>query len=267
MPELPEVEAVRRNLANELEGATIRAIESSGVHRGVADKAISIIGGSRIEAVARKGKFLLLDLGTKILVMHLGMSGRLLICDVDSYAVGRHDHVRFALGNERVLVFQDHRRFGRVFLSPRDLSALPKLGPDALEAPLTAERLQRVLRSRRTAIKVALMEQSVVAGLGNIYACETLWAAGIAPSRAASGLTLAECQQLIAAMDDILRRAVAVGGATLDDYRGTAGEMGTFDATFAVYARSRMPCLRCSATVDATTIAGRTTYWCPGCQS
>lgn len=267
MPELPEVETVRRNLTEAVSGRTIIDVVSSHRHRGVANENISSICGARIAAVDRKGKFLILDLGSRALVVHLGMSGRLLIREIGSYAIGPHDHVRITTDAPGLLVFQDHRRFGRMFLSPPDLSNLPVLGPDPLQSPLTADRLTEILGRRRTAIKILLMQQSLIAGLGNIYTCEILWAAGLAPSRPGSSLGLAECRRLAAAIGDVLRRAVAAGGATLEDYRGTSGEMGTFDSSFAVYARQGMACQRCSAQIVTEMLLSRTTYWCPNCQS
>lgn len=195
------------------------------------------------------------------------MSGRLLSPDLGSYAIGPHDHVRITTDASRLLVFQDHRRFGRVFLSPPDLSCLPVLGPDPLHSLITADSLADILGRRRTAIKVLLIEQSLIAGLGNIYACEIFWAAGLAPFRPGSSLKLAECHRLAAAINDIVRCAVAVGGATLNDYRGTSGEMGTFDRNFAVYARQGTACRRCSAQIVAETLLSRTMFWCPNCQT
>jgi formamidopyrimidine-DNA glycosylase len=267
MPELPEVETVRRNLTEAVSGRTIIDVVSSNRHRGVANENISSICGARIAAVDRKGKFLILDLGSCALVVHLGMSGRLLIREIGSYAIGPHDHVRIRTDASGLLVFQDHRRFGRMFLSPSDLSNLPVLGSDPVHSPFTGERLMEILGRRRTAIKILLMQQSLIAGLGNIYACEILWAVGLAPSRPGSSLRLAECRRLAAAISDVLRRAVAAGGATLEDYRGTSGEMGTFDSSFAVYARQGMACRRCSAHIAVETLAGRVTYRCSGCQS
>lgn len=267
MPELPEVETVRRYLADAVCGRTIVGVDSSRRHRGVADESIPSICGVRIAAVDRKGKFLIFDLGVRALIVHLGMSGRLLIRDIGNYAIGPHDHVHIATDDRKLLVFQDHRRFGRMFLSPPDLSSLPRLGPDPLHSPLLPDRLADILGYRRTAIKVLLMQQSLIAGLGNIYACEILWAARLAPFRPGSSLGLAECRRLGAAIDDVLKRAVAAGGATLEDYRGTSGEMGNFEASFAVYARQGMPCRRCSVQIAAQSLASRVTYWCPNCQS
>lgn len=267
MPELPEVEAVRRQLTTAVSGATIVRVVSSHHHRGVATNDIASICGDKIEAVDRYGKFLILNLRDSALVVHLGMSGRLFISDSGKYVIGRHDHVRITTDDRRLLVFQDHRRFGRMFLSPSDLSKLPALGPDPLWNPLTADRLAAMLAHRGAAIKVLLMRQSLIAGLGNIYSCEILWAAGLAPSRPGSSLDLADCRRLADGMNDVLGRAILAGGATLDDYRGTSGEMGNFDASFSVYARAGMRCLKCLSRIVADTLAGRVTYWCPGCQS
>lgn len=267
MPELPEVETVRRYLTEAVSGSTIVGVETSRRHRGVADENITSMCGARIADVDRKGKFLIFDLGGCALVVHLGMSGRLLIGDIGNYAVGPHGHVRITTDAPRSVVFQDHRRFGRMFLSPPDLSSLPVLGPDPLCTPLTGSHLFEIPGRRRAAIKVLLIEQSVIAGHGNIYASEILWAAGIAPVRSGLSLRGADCHRLAVALDDVLGRAIAAGGATLDDYRGTEGEMGNFDTSFAVYARDGLACQRCSAQIVAGTLVGRATYWCPNCQS
>jgi formamidopyrimidine-DNA glycosylase len=194
------------------------------------------------------------------------MSGRLLSHDSDAYVAGPHDHVRISTDDGRLVAFQDHRRFGRIFLSPLDLSALPPLGPDPLRTPLTATRLAEVLGQRRGTLKSILMNQAIISGIGNIYACEVLWAARLSPFRSSLSLRKADYRRLADALSDVLTRAIAADGSTLDDYRKTSGAMGNFDLSFAVYARGGMACPRCASQIVTQILAGRVTYWCPDCQ-
>jgi len=266
MPELPEVEIVRRNLTAWVQGRTITNVASSGRHRGVAKASLTSIMGCRIEEVGRLGKYLTLRTGPHVLIIHLGMSGRLLSHDAAAYAAGPHDHVRISTDDGRLIAFQDHRRFGRVFLSPLDLSALPPLGPDPLCTPFTATRLVEILGRRRGVLKSILMNQAVVAGIGNIYACEILWASRLSPFRSVSSLRKGDYLRLVVSLTDVLTRAITAGGSTLDDYRDTDGAMGNFDINFAVYARSGAACPRCDSRIVAQILGGRVTYWCPNCQ-
>jgi formamidopyrimidine-DNA glycosylase len=188
VPELPEVEIVRRRLTDWVDGRTITNVASSGCHRGVAEASLTSILRCRIEAVSRLGKYLTLRVGSQFLVIHLGMSGRLLSHDSGAYVAGPHDHVRISTDDGRLVAFQDHRRFGRIFLSPLDLSALPPLGPDPLLTRLSATRLAQIVGRRQGALKSILINQAVISGIGNIYACEVLWAARLSPFR--SGVSL-----------------------------------------------------------------------------
>jgi formamidopyrimidine-DNA glycosylase len=267
MPELPEVEAVRRKLSGWVEGRTITDVISSDRHRGVAGESLRSLLGRQIERVSRLGKYLILHMGPQVLVIHLGMSGRLLSYDEKEHLVAPHDHLRISIDDGRVIVFQDHRRFGRMFLSSTDLSALPVMGPDPTQIDITPVLLAELLLGRRGKLKPALMNQAVLAGIGNIYASEILWAAKLAPSRQVSSLGVLDFEYLAASILDVLNRAIDAGGATLDDYRGTNGEMGNFDAKFSVFTREGKGCLRCHTPIAAQRLAGRITYWCPSCQA
>jgi formamidopyrimidine-DNA glycosylase len=266
MPELPEVEAVRRELSIWLTERTIGKITTSGLHRGVEKDGLESISNCPVDAVDRIGKYLTLHVGGQILAIHLGMSGRLLSYYEQTYTPGPHDHVKMSIDDGRLIVFQDHRRFGRVFLSPSDLSGLPRLGPDPTQERLTSERLAEILSSRHGKLKPVLLDQSVICGLGNIYSCEILWAAQLSPIRVASSLTIQDCKTLVNSIEDVLTRAIALGGSTLDDYRGTTGEMGNFDLHFSVFAKAEEGCPRCGSPIAAERIAGRITYWCRACQ-
>jgi formamidopyrimidine-DNA glycosylase len=267
MPELPEVEIVRRNLTAWLEGRAINNVSLSGRHRGVQD-ARRWISKCRVEAVSRWGKYLILDLGSQSMVIHLGMSGRLLAhSDQNSCETSQHDHVIVTTDEQTTVVFQDHRRFGRVFLSPKDLSALPSLGPDAQQIGAAPSLLDKALSGRRGLLKPALMDQAIIAGIGNIYACEILWAARLMPRRRVESLLAENYEALALSITDVLVRAIAAGGATLDDYRGTSGEMGNFNLDFSAYAREGEACRRCRFRIATERLLGRITYWCPKCQS
>jgi formamidopyrimidine-DNA glycosylase len=204
--------------------------------------------------------------GPRLLVAHLGMSGRFHAHKAQAYVAGPHDHARICTDDGKIVAFEDHRRFGRMFISPLDRSALPPLGPDPLHQPLTANRIAELLGRRPGKLKLLLMNHAVVAGIGNIYACEILWAARLSPFRSPSTLKLDDYQQLACSIADVLNRAIETGGSTLDDYRGTSGAMGSFDLCFSVYARGGKPCPACRFPISAHTLASRATYWCAECQ-
>lgn len=266
MPELPEVEIVRRNLDKWLLGRTVTKIRTSGRHRGVADTEIAPIRGHRIDEIRRLGKYLTLRFSTQFLIIHLGMSGRFVLREAGILDSSEHDHVEVWLDNHVIIAFQDHRRFGRIFTSPLDLSALPRIGPDALQPRLAAKDLMRLLGNRTSQLKPLLMNQSIVAGIGNIYASEILWGARLSPLRSARTLEGDDYRRLARSIADVLRRSIEFGGATLDDYRNTNGALGTYDQHFSVYARADKPCQRCGLPIVSQTLAGRATYWCKGCQ-
>ena len=229
-------------------------------------KRVSINFGCRVEAVSRLGKSLLLHLGPQRLVIHLGMSGRLLSHDVEAYVAGPHDHVEISTDDGRLVAFQDHRRFGRMFVSQTDLSTLPPLGPDAMRGNLTPARLNEVLSGRRGKLKAALLNQSVISGIGNMYACEILWSSQLAPDRSILTLQVSDYENLAHSISDVLRRAIAAGGATLEDYRGTSGAMGNFDLSFAVYRPAWQSMPQVPFSDLRRNVNGSITYWCQGCQ-
>ena len=266
MPELPEVEIFRRKLAGWLEGRTVTNVASNGRHRGVEVDLITALLGRPIQAVDRVGKYLLLRFGDAALVIHLGMSGRLLCHIPAGYVSGPHDHIRISTDDGKLIVFQDHRRFGRVFWSPMDLSALPPLGPDPTQVDVSPRRLSQILSTRKGRLKPILMDQTVISGLGNIYTCEILWAARLSPSRLIETLKTSDYEALSVCIVTVLKQAIDAGGSTLDDYRGTSGEMGNFDRHFAVFGQTSQTCPRCQSSIDTQRLSGRITYWCPGCQ-
>jgi len=258
MPELPEVETVRRALERHILGRRITsfAVGRPAFNRPIPRLALQRLKGSTILAVKRRGKYILLRLSRgRVLVCHLGMSG--------SVSFGRDEgHVRFQFtAGDRIVKFHDPRRFGRIDCS------LPRLGPEPLSPAFTARELRRALSRRKAPIKALLLDQRIVAGLGNIYATEALFKAGIQPQRPAGRVSPAEAARLCAAIKRVLRRAISVGGTTLADqaFRDPEGRPGRFQLRTSVYGRKRGVC---GHALKATPkpIAGRTSLYCPICQ-
>ncbi len=280
MPELPEIEHLKRTLEPLLVGASVRRvslrrpdvvrnIDQSGGGARIAER---LLGGQRIRALRRHGKELAILSGAgRAVCIHLGMSGQL--CHVAAGArPARQDHVHcvWHLGGraEGRLLFRDPRRFGglRVFSSEARLRTerWSRLGPDALA--IDSATLRARLRRTRRALKAALMDQALLAGLGNIYADEALFAASMHPLQPAARLPPAASRRLASSIRLILRRAVAAGGSTLRDYRDGRGRPGSFALQHHVYGRGGHPCLRCNRRLETIRIAQRTTVFCTGCQ-
>ena len=269
MPELPEVETTRRSLLPHVSGARIAAVtvRERRLRRPIADDFASRLRGRRIDTVDRRGKYLLIALDDgRDLIVHLGMSGSLCLAPADT-APAPHDHVVIGLESGPLLVFNDPRRFGLMAVGRRDeLDELRRVGPDPLlEAP-TAERWKAITRGRRVPIKNLIMDQRLLGGVGNIYASEALFAAGIRPRRRAASLTRAELARLGEALRATLERAVALGGSSISDYRDGNGNAGYFQIHHAVYDRDGQPCGRCQTPIKRLVLGGRSTFYCPRCQ-
>lgn len=280
MPELPEVETVRRGLLP-LEGLVIRSVWTSGKPlrgRKLAADFAKRLTGHRITAIDRRAKFLLFSLssGDRVL-LHLGMSGRVMLFAPERSLPperAAHDHLVLGFTNGAGMVFNDARRFGMLDVIPAgsDVSthpALMHLGVEPLGGDLTAAGLLSRLSGKKVSIKAALLDQSVIAGIGNIYACEALFRAKIAPLRAAGTLTPAEGDTLIDAVRSVLREAIESGGSSLRDHFQTNGDMGYFQHRFAVYGRAGKACIRCgdSSLVKRMVQSGRSTFYCALCQT
>jgi formamidopyrimidine-DNA glycosylase len=257
LPELPEVETVRRVLEERLKGLTITSyqIGRPTFYRPPPRALLDSIVGKRVEAVRRRGKYLILVAGGNEVVMHLGMSGRIVLG-------GAGPHLRFQMTVEGTVVnFHDARRFGRVGC------ALPEFGPEPLSADFTPDSLFASLRGRTAPIKAMLLDQAVVAGLGNIYATEALFMAGLRPGRAAKTLTREDCVRLCAKIKEVIALGVKLNGSTLEDsaYLDPLGQPGGFQNHVAVYGRDVG---RCGHPLKATRkpISGRTSLYCPVCQ-
>ena len=273
MPELPEVETVARDLRGELVGRRFISawVNEPGVLR-FPDAAwfVAALVNRSVEAVERRGKYIFCRLdGGEELVVHLGMTGHLRVVGGDA-AVVKHTHLRAGLDDGRELRFDDARRFGRVMLGSRALlverRVLPALGVEPLSGDFTPECFDGLMRRTSRTVKAALLDQSGIAGLGNLYVDESCHLAGIRPTGRANRLTRKERVALHAAIRSVLTKAVASRGTTIDDYRDLWDARGSHQEELQVYGRGGEPCLRCGATLRRTVVAARTTVYCPRCQ-
>ncbi len=272
MPELPEVETIRRTLIEHVSGLIITDVNLiwPSVVQSWRDKTFTeLVTGRKIESLERRGKYLLftLDEGWS-LVMHMRMTGRLNYYSLEQVPE-RHTHLVFFLSQGQ-LHFSDVRKFGRIQVIPTDLrltsSSLAKLGPEPLEPDFTAGLLGERLASKKLNIKAALLDQRVLAGLGNIYADEALFRAGVAPERKANSLSSEEILKLHSAIQKVLIAGISSQGTSFRDYRDANGEKGHFQALLQVYGRGTQPCLGCGKPLEKIRLAGRTTVFCNYCQ-
>lgn len=270
MPELPEVETVMRALAARLTGRKLVSLvqRRRDLRFPLPERLPERLYGRRVTGFRRRAKFIQALLDDELaMLLHLGMSGRLLF---DGEPRGAHEHLTFGFDDGTILRFVDPRRFGMLDLWPVDRLAehrwLAHLGLEPLEPGFTGAALLERLRSRRTAVKTALMDQRLVVGVGNIYASEALFRAGVAPHRLAGSLDAAEAERLTRALREVLEEAIAAGGSSLRDYVQASGELGSFQRGFRVYDRAEEPCLTCGEPVRRLVQTGRATYFCPRCQ-
>ena len=269
MPELPEVEVTRLSFASAIAGAVVESVRVGKPLRWPLGAAPEQLVGQHVRAVRRRGKYLLLDLDQGILLMHLGMSGSLSFSRKQP-AAGPHDH--FDLLTARGLLrLNDPRRVGAVVYvpgedSPQAQQLLGKLGLEPLSADFALDAFHAGLKRRGSAIKQVLLGGQVVVGVGNIYACETLFLAGIRPTLKASRITKRQASRLHAAICDVLARAVEKGGSTLRDFSNAKGENGYFQLEAMVYGREGLPCKVCAKPVRLMRQGQRSTYWCSQCQ-
>jgi formamidopyrimidine-DNA glycosylase len=292
MPELPEVETVRRGLQPVMEGAKIVRAEArrKDLRFPFQHDFVARLQGQTVIGLGRRAKYLLADLGSgDVLLMHLGMSGSFRIHMLDDKDTpgqfhharaknGAHDHVVFHMSSGADIVFNDPRRFGYMKVIARDAleqePLLRGLGPEPLGNEFDAALLARACAGKTTSLKAALLDQRVVAGLGNIYVCEALLRAHLSPKRKAATLATKKSEptdharRLVEAIHDVLNQAIKAGGSSLRDHRQTSGELGYFQHSFQVYDREGEPCHTpgCSGTVRRFTQNGRSTFWCPKCQ-
>lgn len=269
MPELPEVETTRAGLTPHLVG---RRIVNVTLHRPdlrwpIPPELAQHLTGERIAAVRRRAKYLLMDVADGSALWHLGMSGSLRVLAADS-ALRTHDHVELALDSGQVLRFNDPRRFGCLLWQPigETHPLLAALGPEPLSDAFSGDYLHALSRGRSAPVKHLLMDQTVVVGVGNIYAAESLFAAGIDPRRAAGQVSLTRYRRLAEAVRTILGHAIARGGTTLRDFISPDGAPGYFEQELFVYGRAGQACRRCGGVLRDAALGQRASVWCPRCQ-
>jgi formamidopyrimidine-DNA glycosylase len=277
MPELPEVETVRRGLAGVLVGKRIARLDQrrADLRIPLPDNFAARVEGRRVVALERRAKYMLARLDDEqVWLIHLGMSGRMGILPAghNHPPAGPHDHVIFETEDGVMVRFTDARRFGLMTLCPA--AELPQhpliqgLGPEPLAEDFTGARLAAALKGKKTPIKSAILDQRVVAGIGNIYACESLYYAGISPRRSAHTVQGARADRLVAAIKEVLTAAIAAGGSSLRDHVQPSGELGYFQHSFAVYDREGQACRRCESQMGTDILvrrmvqAGRSTFYC-----
>lgn len=274
MPELPEVEHVRRTLLplllqRRIDDTTVRHAKLIWRPKGDAVGFSHRLEGAVIEDIIRRGKYLVIVLsGGLYLVTHLRMTGKLLFKEKSAEA-DAHTHIIFRLDDGHQLFYHDVRKFGGMALWESDPFMEPPLsalGMEPLSEAFTCSYLWPILRGKHSAIKTVLLDQHIIAGIGNIYADEVLFDAGIRPRKSANRLTKRECGALVQSIHSILSAAVAAGGSSIRDYRDGLGRNGTFQDYHAVYGRSGQPCKKCGTVLKQVRIAGRSSVYCPACQ-
>jgi formamidopyrimidine-DNA glycosylase len=269
MPELPEVEVTRRSFVDAIEGAQILAVSMGKPLRWPLSCLPQQLVGRMVHTVARRGKYLLIELSQGWLLVHLGMSGSLRFA-ADLPAPGVHDH--FELVTTRGLLrLNDPRRFGAVvyvdsLMSPLAIKLLGRLGMEPLSESFDLALFTQGLKRRQAPIKQVLLAGDLVVGVGNIYACEALFLAGIRPTVSAAKLSRSKVARLHAAIRDVLARAVEQGGSTLRDFSSSDGKVGYFQLEAMVYGRAGLPCKRCETVVKMIRQGQRSTFYCPVCQ-
>ncbi|SNT03097.1 bifunctional DNA-formamidopyrimidine glycosylase/DNA-(apurinic or apyrimidinic site) lyase [Tropicimonas sediminicola] len=282
MPELPEVETVRRGLEPAMSGATISRAElrRAGLRWPFPDRMAERLTGQPVLRLRRRSKYILADLGSgETLLIHLGMSGRMTVAGTvpglfvrSLQPLAKHDHVVFEMDNGARITFNDARRFGAMdLIDTLQADAHPllaSLGPEPLGNSFDESYLAAALHGRRTPIKSALLDQRLVAGLGNIYVCEVLHRTGISPTRRADRIAPKRVATLVPAIREVLTEAIAAGGSSLRDHRQADGDLGYFQHAFRVYGREGEACTTpgCDGTVRRVVQSGRSSFYCPNCQ-
>ena len=270
MPELPEVETTRGGIAPHIEGKTVAelVLRRRKLRYPVPQSLLVDLPGQLIDKVERRGKYLLLRSEAGTVMIHLGMSGSLRLVDAETPAE-KHDHIDIVFENTQALRLRDPRRFGAVLWlkgDPLEHKLLVSLGPEPLSEAFDAEYLFKCSRKRKQAVKLFVMDSHTVVGVGNIYASEALFRAGIRPQLAAGKLTRQRCMALVEAIKVVLNAAIRQGGTTLRDFVDGGGKPGYFKQKLQVYGRGGEPCRQCDATIKLLRQGQRASYYCPACQ-
>ncbi len=282
MPELPEVETVRRGLTSAMEGVVIERVEVNrpDLRWPFPDRMADRLSGKRVNRLWRRSKYILIDLSSgETLLIHLGMSGRMIVSGdplgqfVHNHpAPAKHDHVVFHMANGARVTFNDPRRFGAMDLLATDAAdqhkLLMSLGPEPLGNDFHEDHLISAFRNKNTPVKSALLDQRIVAGLGNIYVCEALFRAGVSPRRKAGQVSKKRVAALVPVIRQVLQDAIEAGGSSLRDFRQADGELGYFQHRFDVYGREGEPCRTngCNGSIQRITQSGRSSFYCAQCQ-
>lgn len=283
MPELPEVETVRRGLTPAMEGQVIVQAEVNrpDLRWPFPENMAQRLTGTTVQKLRRRSKYVLADLSSgETLLIHLGMSGRMLISGDplgqfvhEHPAPEKHDHVVFHMGNGARVTFNDPRRFGAMDLletaTAEQHKLLAGLGPEPLGNDFNDSVLINAFQNKKSPVKSALLDQRIVCGLGNIYVCEALYRSGISPKRLAKDLTNARVRSLVPIIREVLSDAIAAGGSSLKDFRQADGELGYFQHSFDVYGREGDPCKGsdCTSVIERIVQSGRSSFYCPSCQT
>jgi formamidopyrimidine-DNA glycosylase len=276
VPELPEVETIRRDLEKEALGKRVKSVEVTGlrsIRRHASKKQfISRIEGQKVEAVSRRGKNLLIDLGDDLLVVHLGMSGQLLKATPKDAPI-KHTHVVITFTQGGQLRYVDARTFGELYVVAKETLAdeapeLTELGFDPVDDVMSWNDFGARLVAKKAQLKAVLMDQKFVAGIGNIYSDEILWEAGLRYDRPSNTLSIQEVRRLYRAIGEVLNEAIKQRGSSLADetYRDLYGAIGGYQLLHNVYARDGQPCKRCRHAISKAKYGGRSTFYCPSCQ-
>lgn len=269
MPELPEVETSLRGISPFLKGQTIQKLEVRQAQlRWPVDKAVSKLSGQTIQSLSRRGKYIIMQMEKYALIWHLGMSGSMRIHE-QAPSPQKHDHIDLVLVNDHLLRYTDPRRFGACILTeqePLSHKLLAHLGPEPFDSLFNAGYLYQQSRTKKTPIKQFIMDSHIVVGVGNIYACESLFIAAINPKRKACNISLKRYDVLVKTIKDVLQKAILQGGTTLKDFKGSDGKPGYFKQELNVYGRKNQKCVICKAPIKTITQFSRSTFYCSDCQ-
>ena len=274
MPELPEVETTLRGISPHIQGKKVAdvVLRQTKLRWQVNPQLAELLAGQEVLSCRRRAKYLIISFATGILLIHLGMSGSLRIFTDGDARIDhpdKHDHVDIVFADGTVLRYHDPRKFGAILWYEgiaEHHPLLEKLGPEPLSDDFSADYLYQKLKTQKRAVKLALMDNTVVVGVGNIYANESLFKAGISPHRPADKIKKKECVVLVETVKAVLQRAIETGGSTLRDFVNSDGKSGYFQQEYTVYGRHNEPCVRCGGLVQKEVLGQRGTFYCPNCQ-